>query len=394
MFVLLKDKYFSAAALSHFMVDVLNGPRAILFTYICVTLGYSNAVLGLATTLFQVVASFSQPFYGYLADRIGPRWLIGIGLLWMVGFFSVAMLMQGWVTLLFLIIGSMGSGAFHPAGAMQATMSGRQRLAGEEATAASFFFSFGQIGFLVGPVVGGALLDRFGLRGILFMTMAALPAAIFSIVSYRSLDYTPPLKRQPGEKRFALNPNFSKAAILSLLIVAACQAWAQQNISTFMPKYLSDMGQPASIYGLVSALFAGAAALGNIAGGSLADRLGEKKIIMTSMLLATAPFLLVPVVGYSLWLYLLVMLAGGLNGAAYSVIVVMAQRLIPGGMGLASGLVLGFIFSAGALGVLVSGFIADMVGVQFVLYLSTGTALVGGLAAYWLHAGKTRKAVL
>jgi FSR family fosmidomycin resistance protein-like MFS transporter len=285
----------------------------------------------------------------------------------------------------------MGSGAFHPAGAMQATISGRERLAGEEATAASFFFSFGQIGFLVGPVVGGALLDRFGLRGILFMTMAALPVVVFSITSYKSLAYEPQIRARTGGRKFSLNPDFSKAAILSLLVIAACQAWAQQNISTFMPKYLSDMGQPASIYGLVSALFAGAAALGNIAGGNLADRLGEKKIIMTSMLLATAPFLLVPAVGYSPWLYLLVMLAGALNGAAYSVIVVVAQRLIPGGMGLASGLVLGFIFSAGALGVLASGMIADQVGVQSVLYISGGTALLGGVVSCWLKTGKKRK---
>ncbi|MHC1784367.1 MAG: MFS transporter [Anaerolineaceae bacterium] len=393
MLGLLKDKYFTAAALSHFMVDVLNGPRAILFTFICVSLGYSNSILGLVTTLFQVTAAFTQPFYGYLADRLGPRWLISIGLLWMVGFFSVAMLVQGWPVLVFLIIGSMGSGAFHPAGAMQATMTGRVRLAGEEATAASFFFSFGQIGFLVGPVVGGALLDRFGLRGILFMTLAALPVAVFTIASYRSLDYVPPQRKQPGAKKFSLNPNFSKVAIFSLLVVATCQAWAQQNIGTFMPKYLSDLGQPASIYGLVSALFAGAAAVGNIIGGRMADRLGEKKIIMVSMLLATVPFLLIPSMGYSPWLYLMVILAGGFNGAAYSVKVVMAQRLIPGGVGLASGLVLGFIFSSGALGVLVSGMIADKIGVQSILYLSAMTALLGGMVAAGLQTGKTRKAV-
>lgn len=390
MIALLKDKYFTAASFTHFTVDMLNGQRGILFTFICVSMGLSNSVLGLVTTLFLVTASFSQPFYGYLADRIGPRWLITGGLVWMAAFISAAMLVQGWPALVFMIIASMGSGAFHPAGAMQATMTGQVRLAGKEATAASFFFSFGQVGYLIGPLLGGPLLESFGLRGILFLTLASVPVIFQSGFGYRGAIHVAPAKKVQGEKRPFFNPNFSSLGITCLLLVATCQAWAQQNMITFMPKYLSDLGQPAGIYGLISALFMGGSALGNVIGGNLADRLGEKKIIMLSMTLATLPFLLISMVGFSPWLYLLVPLSGAFNGAAYSVIVVVAQRLIPGGMGLASGLVLGFIFSSGALGALLSGIIADQTGVQFILYLTAATALAGGLITSGLQTGRRK----
>jgi FSR family fosmidomycin resistance protein-like MFS transporter len=354
----------------------------------------SNSILGLVTTLFLVTASFSQPFYGYLADRIGPRWLITAGLLWMAAFISLGMLVQGWSSLVFLIIASMGSGAFHPAGAMQATITGQVRLSGREATAASFFFSFGQVGYLIGPLLGGPLLDAYGMYGILILTLAAIPVLLHSVFSYRQVVYQAPAKKAPGEKRPFFNPAFSRTGIAALLLVATCQAWAQQNMFTFMPKYLSDLGQPASIYGFLSALFMGGSALGNVIGGNIADQLGEKKVIMISMATATIPFLVIAMLGFSPWYYLLVPLAGALNGAAYSVIVVVAQRLIPGGMGLSSGLVLGFIFSSGALGALFSGIIADQTGVQFILYLTAVTALAGGLITSRLETGKKKPVVV
>lgn len=393
MIALFFDKLFSSVALSHFMVDLLNGQRGILFTFICVSLGLSNSVLGLVTTLFLVTASFSQPFFGYLADKIGPRWVVIGGLLWMATFFSFAMIVQGWYALVLLIIGSMGSGAFHPAGAMQATIVGQTRLSGREATAASFFFSFGQVGYLVGPLLGGPLLDRFGMRGILFLTFAAIPVLIYSSFNLRHTAYQSQQKNQPSPKKEFFNRDFSRAGIISLLIVATCQAWAQQNILTFLPKYLSDLGQPASIYGLMSALFMGGSALGNVTGGNLADRIGEKKIILISLALASIPFLFISMIGFSPWLYLFIPLAGGLNGATYSVIVVVAQRLIPGGMGLSSGLVLGFIFSSGALGALLSGVIADSIGLQTIFYLTAGMALFGGLVASRLETGRKKAAL-
>jgi FSR family fosmidomycin resistance protein-like MFS transporter len=87
------------------------------------------------------------------------------------------------------------------------------------------------------------------------------------------------------------------------------------------------------------------------------------------------PIIIIPFLGWSPWLYLLIPLAGALSGASHSIVVVFAQKLIPGGMGLASGLILGFTFSSGAIGALLSGYLADVWGVSIVFPVAAGAAL-------------------
>ena len=151
---------------------------------------------------------------------------------------------------------------------------------------------------------------------------------------------------------------------------------------TFVPKYLSDLGQSPAIYGLVSGLFMGGSALGNILGGNLADRFGKQRVAMTMLTLASVPLFLISRAGGSPWLYLLVPLSGLLTGSVHSIIVVIAQRTIRGGMALATGLTLGFMFSAGALGTLLSGPLADAWGFPPLFQMTSGLVLVAAMLVF------------
>ncbi len=173
--------------------------------------------------------------------------------------------------------------------------------------------------------------------------------------------------------------------LLAFALVAAFQAWSQQNIVTFIPKYLSDLGQSASVYGLIAATFMGGSALGNILGGNLADRFGKRKVAAMALFLATVPLYLIPNVGWSPWLFLLIPTAGALTGATHSILVVLAQRFIPGGMALASGLILGFMFTSGALGTLLTGYLADVWGFSAMFHLNAGIALSAAVMALTLQ---------
>jgi FSR family fosmidomycin resistance protein-like MFS transporter len=102
------------------------------------------------------------------------------------------------------------------------------------------------------------------------------------------------------------------------------------------------------------------------------------------LFLAAFPIYAVSRIGWSQWLYFFIPLAGALTGAVHSIMVVFAQRIIPGGMALASGLILGFIFSSGALGLLYTGHLAELYGFPFVLTLTTGMALVASPLALFL----------
>ena len=148
---------------------------------------------------------------------------------------------------------------------------------------------------------------------------------------------------------------------------------------TFVPKYLSDLGASPTTYGLVSGLFKGGSALGNVLGGNLADRFGKLQTARAMLMMACIPLFLISKVGWSQWLFLFIPLSGALTGAVHSIVVVLAQRLVPGGMGLASGLVLGFMFSAGALGTLLSGPMADAQGFPLVFQLTAGLVLSAAL---------------
>ena len=172
---------------------------------------------------------------------------------------------------------------------------------------------------------------------------------------------------------------------MAFALLAAFQAWSQQNMITFVPKYLSDLGQSASTYGVIAALFMGGSALGNAVGGSLADTYGKRRVASVALVSASIPLYLVAVVGWSPWLYLLVPLSGALTGATHSIIVVLAQRMIPNRMATASGLILGFMFSSGAVGTFLSGFLADAWGLIPVFYLTAGIALAAGFLAMLLR---------
>ena len=174
------------------------------------------------------------------------------------------------------------------------------------------------------------------------------------------------------------------AFILTLALVATFQSWAQANMINLMPKYLKDLGQSATVYGSMAGLFMGGSALGNVIGGHFGDKYPKRFVAALALFLAAIPIYIASKIGWSWWLFVLIPLAGAFTGSVHSIMVVLAQRLIPGGMALVSGLTLGFIFSSGALGLLYTGPIAEAYGFPFVLTITTGLVLTAAPLALML----------
>jgi FSR family fosmidomycin resistance protein-like MFS transporter len=371
---ILLDALFLAVGLGHLGVDFLNGAQTVLLTYLAAELALSNTALGAIGTTYTVSGALGQPVFGYLSDRIGGRVVVAGGVLWMAIFYSLAVTLSGWVALVCLILASVGSGAFHPAGAMLSTQLGRTRF-NRETTTTSYFFLFGQAGLSLGPLVGGILLAWAGPPGLLILTAIAVPVGLNA--AWRLKNVQPAEKKPKSAGRIQLR--YGWGVISTLMLLSFFRLWAQQNFTIFIPKYLSDLGYTPNIYGLATALFMGGVAIGGVAGGNLADRFGKRRVAMWSQMLAFLPMILIPFVPPDPWYFILLPLGGLLSGAAHSVIIVFAQGILPGGMGLASGLILGFMFSTGALGVFLSGFIADSTSLPLVFGLSALLILSAGL---------------
>jgi MFS family permease len=373
---LLFDSLFSSVAFSHLIVDVLNSSRPVLLTY----LGLSETQIALISTIYIWASALAQPFFGWLSDRVGPRWLAAGGVLWMTVFFSGAVFIPGSGGLLCLIIAALGSSSFHPVGTVQATLQGRDHLAGRETTAASLFFMAGQLGHFIGPVLTGLILARLGLPALVILPIISIPIGL--ALAYQLRANHPHPRPVDGNDKIRLQA--SVGFILLLAIVATLQSWSQANMINFVPKYIKDMGLNAATYGNIAGLFMGGSALGNVIGGHFGDRYSKRKVAAMGLLIAALPIYVMSRIGWSPWLYLLIPLAGACTGSVHSIMVVLAQRMISGGMALASGLILGFIFSSGALGMLLTGPLAEKYGFPTVLVMTTGLVLLAAPLAWML----------
>ena len=128
-------------------------------------------------------------------------------------------------------------------------------------------------------------------------------------------------------------------------------------------------------------VFLGAVALGTIVGGPVGDRIGRKRVIWCSIL-GILPFTLLLPYSNLFWTEILSVVIGLILASAFSVIVVYAQELVPGRVGMISGLCFGFAFGMAGLGAAILGELADRTSINFVYTVCSYLPAVGLLAAF------------
>ncbi len=366
----LQERNYLAVGITHFFVDVLNSGRNLLVAILAVSIGLTNAQVGIALLLYNVGGSLSQPLFGWLADRVGARWLVVGGMGWMMFFYGLAALAADWPALVALTVAGIGSGAFHPTGTMVASRASQTR----RTQATALFFMAGQLGLFAGPILAGILLEQYGRPGYLVLPAASFIAFTSGwqwLVGRAVHEHEPSTqKRSPAVRPVSASSVTRRAILLSLIILAG--STVSVSAASFAPKLFTELGYGPGYVGWMSGLYMMGSAIGGVLGGSAADRIGGRPIILLGALGTILPiFFYIPAEGALR--FGLLMLAGFFGGMPHSILILMAQSLLPGRQALASGLALGFMFFGGSVGSYFLGIIADNVGLASALQ---GTALL------------------
>ncbi len=343
-------------------------------------MGEMGLSITLAATLavsYSVASALPQPFFGYLADRWGRRPLAVWGPV--VGAIFVSTM--GWapnfvVLVAVLVVGGIGSAAFHPPGASYAV---RVREGGGGGARYSIFSFGGSIGFALGPVLAVWLVQQRGLDG---MWVAMVPMLLLAPLVYMALP-APDEDRRAGA---AIHPPPRVADVVALLRgplgllfgISAVMAFVQRAFLTMEPIIVAAGGGSEARGALVLTVYLGAQSFGTVFGGLLADQVDRRRLLTHLCLWAIPTHLLAVMVGPAGWAGLsAAALAGFLGMATLPPLVVMAQEMLPSGAGVSSGIVMGLAWATGAMGVLATGALADVVGPSTATLASIPAALVG-----------------
>jgi MFS transporter, FSR family, fosmidomycin resistance protein len=369
-----------AISFVHLLNDSMQAVIPAIFPILEKSMGLTFTQLGWIAFTLNITSSVMQPIVGWYTDRTTSPYLLPFGMMAsLIGMLGIAFADSFYMIIISVIGIGLGSAVFHPEGSRVAYMAaGNQR-----GLAQSIYQVGGNSGSSLAPVMTALVFVPLGQFGaVWFTSFAAVAIFVLFYVSgwyAKQLAHFPRIKKQTGEKKAIDKKRKNQVIIAMALLVFLVfgRSWYFSGISNYYQFYLiDDYGltiRQAQIYLFV---FMASGVLGTFFGGPIADRLGKRNMIFWSMV-GTAPLaLLLPHVG--LWAIApLFFLIGFILNTSFSVTVVYAQELVPGRIGMVSGLIVGLAFGMGALGSVVLGKIADVTSISYTMLLISFLPLLG-----------------
>lgn len=373
-----------AISFSHMLNDTIQSLIPAIYPLVKDSFSLSFSQVGLITLVFQMSSSILQPLVGTLTDKrpfpyalpIGMGFsLIGLVVLSLAGSFHIVLLSVG-------LIG-VGSSVFHP----EASRMAHAASGGKRGLAQSIFQVGGNAGSSFGPLLAALIVAPFGQFNVIYFSLAALIAII---VLYRIGGWYKPkalrahvLKKHKIEVEKSSYPRKTVIwSVVILLLLIFSKYFYLASITSYYTFYLIDkfsLSVQGSQIHLFIFLFAVAA--GTMIGGPIGDRIGRKYVIWASIL-GAAPFALALPYADLFWTTILSVIIGFILASAFSAILVYAQELLPGKIGMVSGLFFGFAFGMGGIGSALLGQLADLTSISYVYYVCSFLPLLGLIAGF------------
>ncbi len=358
-------------SLGHFFVDLYSGALGALQPLLVRRFGLSLAQAGILGGVLVFSSSVTQPFYGYLSDRIRTRLFAALGPAVAGIFISALGISPGYEWLLAMVLlGGIGIAMFHPQASSRAVLG----IESKRGRAMAVFISAGTLGLACGPTYFSFLAQRLGLGGIWW---GAFPGLLSSALLLTLLPEPPRQhSRRPGFDWRALAEFWKPITLLYTLVFL--RSAVQVVFAQFVPLYLTiERGYSNTSASLALSGYLTAGAFGGFLGGHLADRFGGKFVITVSMI-GSVPFLLLFFFGQGLASLFALAIGGLVLLFTIPVNVVMAQELVPSQAGTVSALMMGFAWgTSGLVFIPLTGWMSDLFTLHYALMALLAFPLAG-----------------
>ena len=366
-----------AISFSHLLNDMIQSLILAIYPMFKDNFSLSFGQIGLITLTYQITASLLQPLVGSYTDKHPKPYSLPVGM----GFTLAGLLLMSVapnfnVLLVAAALVGCGSSVFHPESSRVARMAS----GGRHGLAQSLFQVGGNAGSSLGPLLAALIVIPHGQRSIAWFSAAALVAIVVLTQIGRWYKRHPSVKKARGQVAHATLPRKKINMAMGVLVLLVFSKYFYlASINSYFTFYLIDRFhlsvQAAQIHLFV---FLAAVAAGTVIGGPIGDKIGRKYVIWVSIL-GVAPFTLLLPYANLFWTGVLTVVIGVVLASAFSAILVYAQELIPGKVGMVAGLFFGFAFGLGGVGAAVLGQLADATSIAFVYKVCSFLPLIGVL---------------
>ncbi|MDS1135416.1 MFS transporter [Nitratireductor indicus] len=370
-----------AVSFCHMLNDIMQSMLAAIYPMLKRDYALDFWQIGLLTMAFQVTASLLQPAIGLAADKRPMPYSLSVG---MGSTFVGLLLLATAGNYPFLVVGAMfigfGSAIFHP----ESSRVARLASGGRYGLAQAIFQVGGNAGTAIGPLLAAFIVVPRGQGSVGWFSLAALIGMIilWRVGAWYSRYSARTASRRKVSKELTLPRGRVALSIAVLISLVFAKHIYMAGISSYYTFFLIEkFGVSVQQSQILLFVFLGSVAAGTVLGGIIGDRIGSKTVIWFSIL-GVLPFTLALPYANLFWTPILTVIIGLILASAFPQIVVFAQELLPGRVGMVAGMFFGFAFGLGGLGAAVLGIIADHKGIEFVYRVCAFLPMLGLLTVF------------
>ncbi len=375
----------------HLLNDLIQSLIPALYPLLKTEFNLDFAQIGLITLAFQLTASLLQPTVGFYTDKRPQPYSLAIGMgSTLIGLLLLSVAGSYTVVLIAAALVGTGSAIFHP----EASRVARMASGGRYGTAQALFQVGGNAGQAIGPLLAAFIVLPHGQGAIAWVSMAALVAMAF--LTRVGIWYGANLKPTKKSGHAAADTKESglpRARVLFLITILMVLLFSKNvytsSLTSFFTFYLIERFHlPVQAAQVQLFIFMTAIAVGTLLGGALTDRIGRRPMIWISIL-GVLPFTMAMPYADLFWTGVLTIIIGLITASAFPAVLVYAHEVMPGRVGLVSGMFFGFAFGLGGLGAAIMGGLADVYGIAVVYKICSFLPVLGVVA--WFLPDMTKE---